>query len=488
MSAPTSASPAADVSPDNRLHWEIGDVVLDESLYELRRSGALIELEPKPLELLMFLLRRAGEVVTRDEILASLWPGRIVTDGVITNCVAKLREALQDTEQELIRTVPRFGYRLVGEVRCKRIAEKLPTTNDLGLSAGDALPHRTGWTLLRQLSSGAHGELWLAHEGSTEAQRVIKFARDADSLNALKREMTLNRVLSGSLGETGSFVRLLGWNLEAPPFYLESEYSEHGNLADWCVAQSGVRNVPLEVRLELAAQCAAAVAAAHSVGVLHKDLKPTNVIIVPGEHGKPRAQLCDFAAGRVFDPELLLELSITRLGFSQTATSLDSSGTPLYLAPELIAGQPPTMASDVYALGCILYQLVVGDFKRVLAPGWEADIADPLLCEDIATAAAGNPKRRLADAGQLALRLRSLRSRRVEMERQQYESSSAVALRASLARADARRSAVRALVVSLMITTGVLGWLYFAERRTDAARTAQMRAAEAACPSPTTHR
>jgi eukaryotic-like serine/threonine-protein kinase len=114
----------------------------------------------------------------------------------------------------------------------------------------------------------------------------------------------------------------------------------------------------------------------------------------------------------MLDPKRLEELGITRLGFTTTLADGKGAGTPLYLAPEVIAGQPFTVKSDIYALGVLLYQLVTGDLRNALAPGWEADVADELLREDIGLAAAGNPARRLTDAGQLAERLRTLERRR----------------------------------------------------------------------------
>ena len=65
-------------------------------------------------------------------------------------------------------------------------------------------------------------------------------------------------------------------------------------------------------------------------------------------------------------------LGISRLGLSATQ-ALDAnglSGTLFYLAPELLAGQVPTVRSDIYALGVVLYQVCVGDFRRPMSPGW----------------------------------------------------------------------------------------------------------------------
>ena len=85
----------------------------------------------------------------------------------------------------------------------------------------------------------------------------------------------------------------------------------------------------------------------------------------------------------------------------------------MYLAPEVLAGQSPSAAADVYALGVMLYQLMVGDFRKPLAPGWEAEIKDPLLREDIADAACGDPAKRLNSAADLVERLLTLDERRI---------------------------------------------------------------------------
>ncbi len=462
-----------------RPRWQFGAVELDEASLELRVAGQRVEVEPKPLELLMFLLRRVGEVVTREEILEHLWPGRIVTDGVITNCVAKLRTALGEADAAAVRTVPRYGYRLIAEVR--RVVQAAPTepVNRLGMEIGSRLPGRPHWRLERQLSSGAHGEVWLTRHVKTDEKRVAKFARDADGLTAIKREITLVRVLTQSLGEQAGFVRLLDWNVEEPPYFLETEYSELGNLEDWCAAQGGVAAIPLDTRIEIAAQCAAALAAAHSVGVLHKDLKPSNIIMVKQDQALPRASLCDFAAGHALDPERIRQLGITQLGFTQTMTADGTSGTPFYLAPEVLAGQPATVAADIYSLGILLFQLVVGDFRRLPAPGWERAVDDPMLREDIALTAAGEPAARLADASQLALRLRSLDARRTEWTQRQSHALAAERTRIELVRARARRGLLMGLAATFAFGTVVSAVLYVRAERARMEADTQAAAARA---------
>jgi eukaryotic-like serine/threonine-protein kinase len=391
--------------------WAFGPAVLDERSLELTVNGVLARLERKPLEVLQYLLRHAGEVVTKEELAESIWPGRILTETVLTRCIGQLRQVLGDDERALIRTIHGFGYRLVAEVRVDAAPVAAPPSLDL--KVGDRPPSRPQWRLEERLGSGGHGEAWLARHEKTHEARVFKFALDASALASLKREITLSRLIFDSLGDRAAAVRILEWNLEEAPCFIESEYVAGRDLRAWAEAQGGIAEVPLERRLDLVAQIAEALAAAHSVGVLHKDPKPGNVLIATDADGRPRVKLCDFGSGGVMDSARLEALGITRLGFTKSTGADDgTSATPLYLAPEVAAGQPFTVGADIYALGVMLYQLAVGDLRKTLALGWELNVEDELLREDIALAAAGEPARRLLDAGQLAERLRSLDSRR----------------------------------------------------------------------------
>jgi len=217
---------------------------------------------------------------------------------------------------------------------------------------------------------------------------------------------------------------VLDWNLEEAPYYIELEHGAGGNLEDWAESAGGLDKVPLATRLELVAQIAEALAAAHSVGVLHKDLKPSNVLVLchpERSEGSLRIKLTDFGSGGVLDPARLEALGITRLGFTQSIMQGEAAATAMYLAPEVMSGQPATVQADVYALGILLYQMVAGDLRRPLAAGWERLVEDPLLCEDIAFAVAGEPTRRLADASTLATRLRTLEQRRRQHAAEQAE-------------------------------------------------------------------
>ncbi len=400
--------------PLHAARWRLGDCELDEVRRELRVRGAVVSIEPKPLNLLMLLLRRPCQLVSKDELIAALWNGRIVTEAALAGCVAKLRLAIGDDDQTLITTVHGYGYQLAIDplpIDSETIAAPAPVR---AVEAGDFLPQRPHWQLQRKLA--AAGETWLGVHVKTGEQRVFKLATTETALLNLQREVTIYRLLNNVQGHSDRVVRLFDWNFQLAPWYLELEYCEGGSLEDWLQAQGGIA-IPWSRRLDIVLQIADALGDAHSAGVLHKDLKPANVLLMSTADVAPQVRLADFGSGSVLDAERLQALKITRLG-SQLESSASSGGTPLYLAPEVLAGQPATQQSDVYALGVILYQLAVGDLRRPLAPGWERDVDDALLREDIAAAADLLPAHRLGSAAELARRLRELEPRRAAREAQ----------------------------------------------------------------------
>ena len=439
-------------SSRRELRFRFGECLFDGRSLALTVSGTVVKLERKQLEVLFYLLQHAGEVVTKQELLDEVWAGRILSDAVLTKTMARLRQGLGDEAQTIIKTVHGYGYRLIAPVQVETSpASNLPQIPELHV--GDVPPLRPLWRLEQRLGSGAIGEAWLARHSKTDEVRVFKFGLDAGSLTSLKREITLYRVLHDSLGPREDLVRLLDWNLEEVPFYLETEFVEQGALPDWAERQGGWASIALPLRLELIAQIADALSAAHSVGVLHKDLKPSNVLVAGTASSAPHIKLADFGSGRLVDLARLEALEITRLGFTAAQVDADSGGTPLYLAPEVLGGHAPTARSDIYALGVMLYQCVVGDTRKPLAPGWENDIDDLLLREDIAAAAAGNASQRLGDASLLAQRLRTLETRRSERATELAARGEAERLRVTLARTRTRR---RQLAIASGVLAGVL--------------------------------
>ena len=96
----------------------IGEWWADPATNEIRRDGEAVRLEPKAMEVLVYLAARPGRVVSRDELLSAVWAGVVVSDDTLTQAVIKLRRALQDSAKApaYIETISKRGYRLVAPV------------------------------------------------------------------------------------------------------------------------------------------------------------------------------------------------------------------------------------------------------------------------------------------------------------------------------------------------------------------------------------
>lgn len=438
--------------------WHFGDARFDEAARTLSLAGAPVRLENRPLELLRVLLHHAGEVLSKQELIERVWPGRVVVEAVLTNAVAKLRKALGDAGPSLIETAHGIGYRLAGEVRWEWIERDAPSPRPL--APGQSLPRRANWRLQHRLGAGRSREVWQAQHVKTGELRVFKFAPDGLALPSLRREVTLTRLLQRVLGEHPGLVRVLDWDFERAPYFIELEHFGT-DLLQWAEQDGRLAGLPRPQRLEIAARLADIVADAHATGVLHQDIKPENVLVHDDGQGGHIVKLADFGSGGLLDAQALASLRITHAGFEVEAPGGAADTTPLYLAPERIRGELPTTASDIYAIGVITYQLCAGALRHPMAVGWEQQIDDDLLRADLARATHGQPGERLSSARELARRLRSLPQRHAELARQREAERTAQRALEQLERERLRRPWRVAAVLALgggLLLSGFFGW------------------------------
>jgi eukaryotic-like serine/threonine-protein kinase len=470
-----AALPAGEAREARELsfRYRFDNAEFDEAQSALRVDGQPVAVEPRPLQLLAELLRRPNEVVTKDELFEAVWTGRITVDHVLASAVNKLRKALGPQAGARIVNVPRVGYRFTGAV--ERVVVGQLADAALNLQPGQAVPGREGYRLERALD--ARGLVWLARHRQLHQARVFKFATDAERLRSLKREFTLHRVLRAEQPQEAppGVARLVDANFAEPPFFLECEY-EGPDLIAWAIEDNQLAAMSVAERLALFMPIAEAVAAAHEVGVLHKDIKPANVL-VGGDPDAWRPVLTDFGSGQVLNAERLHHLGLTAMGLTVSAATDPQAlgGTAMYLAPELLAGHGATVKSDVYALGVLLYQVLAGDLKRPLATGWQRDVADELLQEDVAAATQGDAAQRLASARELIVRLTTLEARRAERAAASQAIAHQAMLAADLQRRKARRPWLVAAFASLLVGFAGALWFYVASR----ASLAQAKEAEA---------
>ncbi len=349
-------------------------------------------------------------------------------------------------------------------------------------AGGLELRDRPHWIIRQKLGEGGFGEVWLAEHAKTGMRRVFKFCFEPNRLRALKREVVLFRLLKDALGDRRDIARVIDYQFEENPYFIETEYFPDGTLHNWAVSRGGLSKIPLAERINVVAKVAEALSAAHSVGVLHKDLKPSNILMRDDGQGAYPV-ITDFGIGILTDRSLLAQHDITVAGFTQSAITENESsrtGTRLYAPPESLLNQPFTVQGDVYALGVMLYQVVVEDLSRPLAEGLERDVDNELLREDIAACVEGDPQRRLTSAAELASRLNRLAERRDQRAR------AAAAAQVATRRQQLIKVMVGLLVVAIGLAVGLGAALFERSRRVSierdrSAAEAQLRAeAEAA--------
>jgi len=188
---------------------------------------------------------------------------------------------------------------------------------------------------------GGMSSVYKAHDSLLERHVALKvlheqYAGDEDFVERFKREARLVAQL-----QHPNIVTVIDRGEEDDRQYIVFEYIEGENLKELVV-----RRGRLEVReaLEIALEVARGLAFAHDNGLIHRDVKPQNVLL----NGDGRAKVTDFGIARTLDVD----------GMTQTGTVL---GTSNYIAPEQASGNRVDAHSDVYSLGAVLYELLAGD-------------------------------------------------------------------------------------------------------------------------------
>ncbi len=240
-----------------------------------------------------------------------------------------------------------------GEGLDRAVAEEL--AGALGEDAGDpgALPsgRRVGpYQIVREIGCGGMGRVYLALRAddaytSQVALKVVKRGMDTEFI--IERFRKERQILAGL--EHPNIARLFdgGTTADGLP-YLVMEYVEGEHLLDYC----SQRELTTVARLELFRTLCSAVAYAHSHLVVHRDIKPGNILVTPG--GVPK--LLDFGVAKLLEPEALL----TDGGDHTLTAAVNRILTPEYASPEQVRGERITTASDVYSLGVLLYELLTG--------------------------------------------------------------------------------------------------------------------------------
>jgi DNA-binding winged helix-turn-helix (wHTH) protein/TolB-like protein/tetratricopeptide (TPR) repeat protein len=105
--------------PNNGNVYSFDDIVVDGEIFRVRKNGQIVNLTPRAFDVLTFLVRNGGRTVEKQEIFESVWKDVFVSDNALTKIIKELRHALEDSPNapRYIETVPKRGYRFIGEIR-----------------------------------------------------------------------------------------------------------------------------------------------------------------------------------------------------------------------------------------------------------------------------------------------------------------------------------------------------------------------------------
>jgi len=286
---------------------------------------------------------------------------------------------------------------------------KTPSGIDALVSAAGPAPKITGYHVDRLIGEGGFGQVWRATrdvDGSFVAIKVLhlELIRSNDALTRFEREL-------GAIARLDhrNVVRAYdhGTLLDGRP-YLVLEYIDGPSLRD-VIHERGC--LPPDEMLAILDPICEALDSAHAVGLVHRDVKASNVILGSDARG-PRVVLLDFGLVKLLDDQ--------GPGLTSSRSML---GTPAAMAPEQMKGLPVTAATDVYAIGLLAYHMLTGSpafggtpgvvqsYLQVHGPrprpSTKVDI-DPAIDEPIVRALAPDPKNRFGSARDFVTAMRAV--------------------------------------------------------------------------------
>jgi serine/threonine-protein kinase len=342
---------------------------------ELRRDGLRVKLPEQSFQILAMLLTRPGEVVTREEIRLKLWPNDTIVefDQSINAATRRLRLALGDSAEnpEYVETLARRGYRFKVLVQTIVEAPRLvpapaeqeaqrrdvapapePDSDDL---TGKTISH---YEILQKLGRGGMGVVYMAEDRVLGRKVALKFLPEelAGQPRALERFQGEARSASALNHPNICTIYEVGEDDGQPFIAME--------LLDGETLNRRMGGKPLKTvdALEIAIQIADALEAAHSAGIIHRDIKPANIMLT----ARGQAKVLDFGLAKfVREPSGIAAASES----PQSGTTGDASGdikssagvamgTAAYMSPEQARGEPVDKRTDIWAFGCVLYELL----------------------------------------------------------------------------------------------------------------------------------
>ena len=346
---------------------------LDVRAYELRCAGLPLKLKPIPMELLLFLVERRGELVTREQIVERIWGKDVFldTDNSINGAISRIRQLLRDDPEKprYVQTVTGKGYRFIAPVvGLEAPAPKVNTAAAPTQSPENLLGSKVShYRILQLLGGGGMGVVYKAEDLKLGRRVALKFlpselANDPKAFERFEREARAASALDHpnicSIYQLGEY--------EGQPFIV-MQLLEGQTLREW-IEHAASKTTPTrtEQLQDIAIQIANGLEAAHQKGIIHRDIKPANIFVT----SRGEAKILDFGVAKFMvadgvaedasirsDPGSCGHLDVSDTRLTPTGVSM---GTPSYLSPEQVCGEKLDARTDLFSFGLVLYEMATG--------------------------------------------------------------------------------------------------------------------------------
>ncbi len=363
--------------------YEFAPYRLDPVERMLWKGETPVALTPKAFDTLVVLVENNRHVMTKEELLETIWPDTYVEETNLAQHVSMLRRVLGEKPDggQFIETVPKRGYRFVATVKKTKLeptrtsllaATPNPIFAPLKKKNGDLAQRETTppahgkeqvflstiqtgarfgrYEIQSRIGVGGMGEVYLANDTQLERRVALKllsseytnnqqwlrrFVHEAKAASALNHP---NILTIHEIGQTGG------------RHFIATEYIDGQTLRQQMSRGALTGGLKLPQALNIASQIASALAAAHAAGIIHRDIKPENVMLRTDGYIK----VLDFGLAKTSKQSAVSTASLFN---TDPGTVM---GTVNYMSPEQARGLEVDGRSDVFSLGIVLYEMLSG--------------------------------------------------------------------------------------------------------------------------------
>ena len=348
---------------------------------ELRRKGGrTVRLSGQPFRILVLLLERPQQIVTREELRKTLWPNDTIVEfeHSISAAMNRLRQALGESAEKphYIETLARQGYRWMVPVERE---PSLPSPATVTPSPPALTPESligkrmSHYRVLELLGGGGMGVVYKAEDIKLGRPVALKFlpeelTKDPIALGRFEREAR-----SASALDHPNICAIYEFEEHESQPFIVMQLLEGQTLRERISVEAGRgRATPLNELLDVAIQICAGLEAAHNKGIIHRDIKPANIFIT----SRKEAKILDFGLAKLYSTSHYIghgsepNAEDTRAYLSDMPTSsvaeVDLSrtgitmGTASYMSPEQVRGEQLDARTDLFSLGVVLYEMTTG--------------------------------------------------------------------------------------------------------------------------------